>query len=46
MDNFEEKLKKEKEKDLKHKEELDEKRRQENPRAPHLTNLNEDPQLS
>jgi len=27
MDNFEEKLKKEKEKDLKHKEELDEKRR-------------------
>jgi hypothetical protein len=46
LDNFDEKLKAEKEKISKQKEEMDEKRKKENPRAPHLVNLNEDPQLS
>lgn len=46
MDNFEEKLKKEKEANRIRDEELAKKRELENPKAPHLVNLNEDPQLS
>ena len=46
MDNFEEKLKKEKEASKIHQEEMAIKKKLENPQAPHLTNLNEDPQLS
>ena len=45
-DNFEEKLAQQKEEEKIKKAELDEKAKLENKRAPHLTNLNEDPQLS
>ena len=45
-DNFEKKLAEQKEQDKIHEREKDEKKRLENKKAPHLTNLNEDPQLS
>lgn len=43
---YEQKLAEQKEADKKHQEEMDERKLKENPRAPHLVNLNEDPQLS
>jgi len=46
MENFDAKLKQQKENDKEKNEAMNEKRKAENPRAPHLTNLNEDPQLS
>ncbi len=46
MENFEEKLAEQKKADIIKLEEQEEKKKKENKRAPHLMNLNEDPQLS
>lgn len=46
MENFEQKLAEQKEADKQKAIEHDEKKKKENKRAPHLVNLNEDPQLS
>lgn len=43
MQNFDEKLAEQKEINVQQDQELEEKQKRENKRAPHLTNLNEDP---